>query len=74
VTRLLVIAVVCLQATGGRVSAVDYSRDTASDKVQRVIHDQSPDPLDDVIVWSPSRRLDWSDFKAKPPSDRLGGG
>jgi hypothetical protein len=28
---------------------------------------------DDVIVWSATRKLDWKDFKGKPPGGTLGG-
>jgi hypothetical protein len=34
---------------------------------------QDPQGADEVIVWSPTRKLDWKDFKGKPPAGTLGG-
>lgn len=34
---------------------------------------QDPPAADEVIVWSATRKLDWKDFKGKPPAGTLGG-
>lgn len=34
---------------------------------------QDPQGAHEVIVWSAARRLDWKDFKGKPPAGTLGG-
>jgi hypothetical protein len=34
---------------------------------------QDPPPSPEVIVWSATRKLDWKDFKGKPPARRLEG-
>ena len=34
---------------------------------------QDPQGADEVIVWSAVRKLDWKDFKGKPPAGTLGG-
>ena len=34
---------------------------------------QEPPVPDEVIVWSAARKLDWKDFKGKPPAGTLGG-
>jgi hypothetical protein len=34
---------------------------------------QDPESADDVIAWSATRKLDWKDFKGKPPPTTLAG-
>ena len=34
---------------------------------------QGPRSADDVIVWSATRKLEWTDFKSKPPPNTLTG-
>lgn len=34
---------------------------------------QGPRSADDVIVWSATRKLEWTDFKSKPPPNTLAG-
>ncbi len=38
-----------------------------------MVSPQTTTPTDDAITWSAARKLDWSDFKAKPEGGALGG-